>query len=120
MYIIIAVNHLKKKKKAKFLVAQQLCGGGMQIEARNCRLRLRLKALVSARLFLNVFQGLGFRKCDINHANELRTHNFAVSLTWNGSAVWRQPLGPKRVIYGIGGIVCSAVIGEVRLLYGFQ
>lgn len=92
----------------------------MQIEARNCRLRLRLEALVSARLFLNVFQGLGFRKCDIFQISELRTYNLAVSSTWNGSAVWRQPLCPKRVIYGIGGIVCSAVIDEVKILYGFQ
>lgn len=86
----------------------------MQIEAKNSRLRPRPKALVSAILFLNVFQGCVFHNCNIFQVYGLRTHN-QVCLTWYVSVVCRQPFSTRRVIYGMGGIVCSAVIGKVRV-----
>lgn len=58
----------------------------MQIEARNRRLRPRPKALVSARLFLNVFQGCLFHNCNIFQIYGLyTTHNLKVCSTFYGS-----------------------------------
>jgi len=57
----------------------------MQIESRNSRLHPRPKALVSARLFLNVFQGCMFHNFNNFQIYGLRTHNLKVCLTLYGS-----------------------------------